>query len=82
MKYLILLPIILLTACASHTHRKIAAVPGPVGTPLSSDGLRTDEQLKEYHLGRYIDARDPLMMHEGHPLYRVETSARWDPSTQ
>ena len=78
MKYLILLPIILLTACASHSHRKIAALPGPVGTPMSSDGLRTDEQLKEYHLGRYVDARDPLMMHEGHPLYRVETSARWD----
>ena len=43
---------------------------------------RTDcgpnEQLKEYHLGRYVDARDPFVMHEGHPLYRVETSARWD----
>ncbi|MBV9009135.1 MAG: hypothetical protein JO354_08215 [Verrucomicrobia bacterium] len=78
MKYLTLLPVILLTACASHAPRKIAAPPTPVGTPVSSDGLRTDEQLKEYHLGRYVDARDPLVMHEGHPLYRIETSARWD----
>ena len=78
MKYLILLPIILLTACASHSPHKTAAPAGPVGTPVSSDGLRTDEQLKEYQLGRYVDARDPLMMHEGHPLYRVETNARWD----
>ena len=37
-----------------------------------------DEQLKEYQLGRYVDARDPLMMHEGHPLYRVETTSHWD----
>ena len=78
MKHLSLLPLILLTACASHSPRKIAAPPGPVGTPVSFDGLRTDEQLKEYHLGRYVDARDPLLMHESHPLYRVETSARWD----
>lgn len=78
MKYLTLLPIILLTACASHSPRKTSATAGPVGTPVSSDGLRTDEQLKEYHLGRYVDGRDPLIMHEGHPLYRVETSARWD----
>jgi hypothetical protein len=45
---------------------------------VSSNGLRTDEKLKEYHLGRYVDARDPLVMHEAHPLYRVETSAGWD----
>ncbi len=78
MKHIALLPLILLTACASHSPRKIAAPSGPVGTPVSSDGLRTDEQLKEYHLGRYVDARDPLMMHESHPLYRVETTAHWD----
>ncbi len=77
MKRIALLPLIFLTACASHSARKIAA-PGPVGAPVSSDGLRTDEQLKQYHLGRYVDARDPLMMHEGHPLYRVETTAHWD----
>ena len=78
MKHLALLPILFLTACASHAPHKIVAPPGPVGAPISSDGLRTDEQLKEYRLGRYVDARDPFVMHEGHPLYRIETSARWD----
>jgi septal ring factor EnvC (AmiA/AmiB activator) len=40
--------------------------------------LRTDEQLKEYRFGRYVDPRDPLAMHERHPIYRVESTARWD----
>ncbi len=78
MKYLALLPIFFLTACASHAPRKVATPTAPVGTPISFDGLRTDEKLKEYRLGRYVDGRDPFVMHEGHPLYRIETSARWD----
>jgi hypothetical protein len=78
MKQLLLIPIVLLTACASHAPRRIAVAPAPAGQPIASDGLRTSERLREYRLGRYVDARDPFVMHEGHPLYRVETSARWD----
>ena len=78
MKQLFLIPIVFLTACASHAPRRIAVAPASAGAPVASDGLRTNEQLKEYRLGRYADARDPFVMHEGHPLYRVETSARWD----
>jgi hypothetical protein len=76
MKQLFLIPIVFLTACASHAPHKIAVAPA--GAPVTSDGLRTNERLREYRLGRYVDARDPFVMHEGHPLYRVETSARWD----
>ena len=78
MKQLLLIPFALLTACASHAPHRTAVAPAPAGAPVASDRLRTNEQLKEYRLGRYVDARDPFMMHEGHPLYRVETSARWD----
>lgn len=78
MKQLLLIPVLFITACASPAPRKIAVAPPPKGEPVASDGLRTDEQLKEYRLGRYVDARDPFVMHEGHPLYRVETSGRWD----
>lgn len=81
MKYVALLPILFLAACAPHSSRKLAAPPAPVGTPVSSNGLRTAEQLREYRLSRYVDARDPFVMHEGHPLYRIETSAGWDPRT-
>ncbi len=78
MKQLLLIPVLFLTACASHAPHRIAVAPAPKGEPVASDGLRTNEELKEYRLGRYADARDPFVMHEGHPLYRVETSARWD----
>jgi len=34
--------------------------------------------LSEYRFGRYVDTRDPLVMHEGHPVYRIDETARWD----
>jgi septal ring factor EnvC (AmiA/AmiB activator) len=40
--------------------------------------LRAPEQLEEYRFGRYVDPGDPLVMHESHPVYRVETSAAWN----
>ena len=80
MKRLLLIPIIFLTACASHSPKTNGAAlqPAPVGEPVSSDTLRTDEQLKECRFGRYVDRRDPLVMHEAHPTYRVESAAQWD----
>lgn len=78
MKQLLLLPIFLLGACTSHPPKKAAVAAAPVGRPVSSDGLRAAERLREYRLGRYVDARDPFVMHEGHPFYRIESSARWD----
>jgi hypothetical protein len=77
MKQLLLIPVVFLAACVSHPPHTVAVAPAPAGQPVASDGLRTNEQLREYRLGRYVDARDPFVMHEGHPLYRVETS-RWD----
>jgi hypothetical protein len=78
MNRLLLIPIIFLTACsATHPHPRVSGAT-PVGQLVSSNRLRTEDQLKEYRLGRYVDTRDPLVMHEGHPVYRVETSAHWD----
>src|ERR1700732_3785643 len=73
MKYLLFIPIIFLFACASHSPKTNAAASAaaPVGKPANSDTLRTDEQLKEYRFGRYIDPRDPLAMHEAPPIYLV-----------
>ena len=79
MKRLLLLSIVFLTACASHAPKKLTVARAmPVGQPVSAIGLRVPDQLSEYRLGRYVDPRDPLVMHEGHPVYRVETSASWD----
>ena len=86
MKHLLLIPITFLAACASHSPKanSTASAAVPVGKPVSSDSLRTGEQLKEYRLGRYADPRDPLAMHEAHQMYRVESAAQWDlrPQTQ
>jgi hypothetical protein len=78
MKNLPLIPIIFLSACSSTHQHPLALRATPVGRPVSSNGLRTQDQLREYRFGRYVDARDPLVMHEGHPVYRVEASAHWD----
>jgi hypothetical protein len=78
MKQLLLVPLLLLASCAAHPHKKTVAPAAPIGRPVSSNGLRTADQLREYRLGRYVDRRDPLVMHEGHPVYRIESSARWD----
>ncbi len=79
MKRFLLIPIVFLAACASHSPKKITVVRAvPVGRPVSSTGLRIPDQVSEYRFGRYVDARDPLIMHEGHPVYRIDNSASWD----
>lgn len=78
MKPLLLIPILMLSACASHAPRKITAVAVAPSRPVSAVALRTSEQLREYRFGRYVDPGDPLVMHDEHPVYRVETSAGWN----
>ncbi len=80
MKQLLLIPIVFLSACASHSPKRNtnALRASAAGHPVGSTGLRTAEQLKEYRFGRYVDRRDPLVMHEAHPTYRVESTAQWD----
>ena len=73
----------LLGGCA--THPKTVVVP-PLprdvpGTTLSGDGIesvRYAENIKAYPVNRYVDPANRGVMHEGHTLYRVETSARWN----
>jgi uncharacterized coiled-coil protein SlyX len=68
------------TACVSHGPRRNPTPITTHTTPRADDasGLRTQEQLKEYRFGRYVDPVDPLAMHESHPVYRVEASAGWN----
>ena len=42
------------------------------------DGLRYEEHVKAYALGRYRDPRNPRIMHERHLAYRVEQDSSWD----
>ena len=81
MKLHYLFPALLLMGCASSHPTTVDVGAGPlpqkhnVPDPAS---VRTPEQLKAYPVGRYEDPNDPDVMHEGHTVYRAETSPEWD----
>jgi len=80
MKRLILLiPIVLLSACASKPPKKIVIVPALTPSRPVSDleSVRRSEEVREYRFGRYVDPGNRLVMHEAHPVYRVEKTADW-----
>jgi hypothetical protein len=81
MKLYYLFPALLLVGCASSNHPSVNVGAGPL--PQKHDApdpasVRTPEQLKAYPVGRYEDPNDPDLMHEGHTVYRAETSPVWD----
>lgn len=82
MKTIYLIPLLLLSACASNRKLTGLTVSRPIpGTTLSSDGvesLRYSENIKAYNIGRYVDPNNSLTMHERHVVYRVETTAKWN----
>ena len=79
MKPLLLIPLLVFAACALNAPKKTTSLAiTPLSKPAEAARLRTDEQLREYRFGRYVDPGEPLVMHEGHPVYRVETSAGWN----
>ena len=72
---------LLLTGCATHppsSANAVRAIPGTVLSTESMESVRYAEGMKAYPIGRYIDPLNPLIMHEGHTLYRVETTAKWN----
>lgn len=58
------------------------APPAPVsGTdldPVNTEKIRVSESLKAYPVGRYVDPKDPDLMHEAHVVYRREAGASWN----
>jgi hypothetical protein len=78
---LFFIPLILLSACASHKPVVVQmprSVPGTILTPGDMETVRYGENLKAYSFGRYIEPNDGLVMHEAHTVYRVETTAKWN----
>ena len=72
----------MLAACAGRHEPIVRVTPASVpGTALPAEGMesvRYAENLKTYPLGRYVDPNNPGIMHEGHSVYRVETTAKWN----
>lgn len=76
--YLSFVGTLLLTACATDKPRitRSSEVPGRI-LP-DTEAVRSAENVKAYPVGRYIDPNNPRIMHERHPVYRVESSAKWN----
>jgi hypothetical protein len=83
MKHPLLLSLpFILVACAAKPSRVVdMTVRSVPGTTLPSDGIesvRYAENIKSYPLGRYVDPNNSRIMHEGHSIYRVETTPKWN----
>ena len=78
MKYLALIAPVLVASCASRPNPQVMVRPLPPPAVEPLEALRYAELVRAYHVGRYVDPNHPLAMHEGHPVYRVEVSARWN----
>jgi hypothetical protein len=77
MKTLHFIPLLFLTACSTAPKLTLTLLPPPQVTADNS-GVRYPEIVRAYHVGRYADPNDDLVMHEQHVLYRVEENTRWD----
>lgn len=79
--------LVLMLGAGCTTTKKnpsVAEAPPPVpvsGTDLdqaNTEKVRSAETLKAYPIGRYVDPRDPNVMHESHVVYRKETGSSWN----
>jgi hypothetical protein len=75
MKTYYLIPLVFLSAC-STTPKLTLRQQQPSTT--NAAGVRYPEVLHAYHIGRYADPNDSLVLHEQHVVYRVEENTRWN----
>jgi hypothetical protein len=76
MKYLALIPLLFVASCASRPQLVVRPAPPAAVEPL--DAVRYSEVVRAYYIGRFVDPNHPETMHEQHPVYRIESSARWN----
>ena len=68
--------LLLATGCA--TQKPIPTLGLRPLLPEPQPGLRLPEVTESYHLGRHTDPAHPDLLHEAHPVYRLEQPATWD----
>jgi hypothetical protein len=76
MKMFYLIPLLFLSACS--TAPKLALRPQQPSPAADDFAVRYPEIINAYHVGRYVDPNDDLVMHEQHAIYRVEENTRWN----
>ena len=76
MKIFYLFPLLFLSACS--TAPRLVLQPQQPPSEIGNNAVRYPEVVRAYHIGRYVDPNDSLVMHEEHVVYRVEETTRWD----
>lgn len=76
MKTYYLIPLLFLSACS--TTPKLTLRPRQPPPATDNSAVRYPEIISAYHVGRYVDPNDDLVMHEQHVVYRVEENTRWN----
>ena len=76
MKYLILIPLVFVASCASRPQLVVRPAPPAAVEPV--EAVRYSEVVRAYYVGRFVDPNHPETMHEQHPVYRIESSAKWN----
>lgn len=76
MKYLALIPLVFVASCASRPQLVVRPTPPAAVEPVET--VRYSEVVRAYYIGRFVDPNHPETMHEQHPVYRIESSARWN----
>lgn len=79
MTIVLIVPVpLLMISCASRSTPPVAVEPLPSVVVSPVESVRRVEIVRAYHLGRYVDPSQPGVMHEQHPVYRVEAESRWN----
>ena len=76
MKYLTLIPLVFVASCASRPQLVVRPAPPAAVEPV--EAVRYSEVVRVYYVGRFVDPNHPETMHEQHPVYRIESSAKWN----
>lgn len=76
MKYLALIPLVFVASCASRPQLVVRPAPPAAVEPV--EAVRYSEVVRAYYIGRFVDPNHPETMHEQHPVYRIESSSRWN----
>lgn len=78
MKLIFLIPLLFIASCASRSVPTVAIKPLPSVPIEPVESVRYSDVIRAYHVGRYVDPNHPDLMHEHHPVFRVETHSRWN----
>ena len=70
--------LLVLTGCVSNPAPRIVCLPVAPGLlpPEHREAVWFPDQIAPYTIGRYVDPRDPHVLHEAHTIYRREQTSR------